>query len=330
MNKSLNVVVLALLLTWGCSVPPTIKDAEQIPDDASIAFGSVEVYEDGELQEWGTRFFGYDHFYLIILPPDTSEAITYKLAKDGVFFWALPPGEYILLGYAWHDDVMQRTGRIATKFSVPESGADTYIGSIEIQANVAMLVPRFEDRFERVMQSYTAKYPARNKVPVKQVMEPPTPVGNVLAFRGQCHDDWQIDCDKRFSGVTPVSPDVPSSTGFPTLDSLLPEFRWKGCSRQDIGYDFILYEAASYAVAGATTPSYTKGHVVAYAEDLKESRWQPTEPLKPDTRYFWSVRLREGNTVSWWSVQSHSTFLLVYMSWGSGQWFQFKTASGTA
>ena len=37
-----------------------------------------------------------------------------------------------------------------------------------------------------------------------------------------------------------------------------------------------------------------KGRVIAYEEDFKEPYWQPESPLKSDTRYFWSVRLREG------------------------------------
>lgn len=328
MNKQLLTALVMLLLVWGCSTPPTIKDAEPVDDAASIVFGSVEVYTDGELQEWGTRFFGFDHFYLIILPPDTNEAMSYKLAEDGVFFWALPPGDYTLLGYVWHDDVSQRSGRIGMSFNVPESGEDIYIGSIEYQDRVAYFESSVEDKYDEVMVRYREKYPARNKVPVSEIMVEPTMVGNVSAVRGQCHDDWNVECDKRFSGVTPVSPEV-SSSGFPALDTLQPEFRWKGCSRSDISYDLIIYEAAAYAVAGATTPSYTKGHVVAYVEDLKEPRWQMDTPLKPDTRYFWSVRLREGGTVSLWSVQSHTTFLLVYMSWGSGNWFQFKTVQSS-
>ena len=48
MNRSYYTVTFVLLLLWGCAVPPTIKDVEQITEDTSIVFGSVEVYdEDG-------------------------------------------------------------------------------------------------------------------------------------------------------------------------------------------------------------------------------------------------------------------------------------------
>jgi hypothetical protein len=325
MNRSYYTAIFALLLFWGCAVPPTMKDVEEITADANIVFGSVEVYEDGELQEWGTRFFGYDHFYLTILPPDSNESITYKLAKGGTFFWSLPPGKYTLLGYHWSEDTGQRSGRIGASFSVPESGPSAYLGTIEFRGNVVYLVPKFEDKFDQVVKLYDTKFPDRQGTAVKQLMEAPQPVGSFAAYRGQCHDDWKIECDKRFRGVTPISPEV-SKSGFPMSDTLRPEFRWKACARQDVSYDLILYEAAAYVLGGQNVPSYMKGRVVAYEEDLKEPRWQPDTPLKPDTRYIWSVRLRDGDTVSGWSTQSHSTFLLVYMSSGYGQWFQFKTA----
>jgi hypothetical protein len=325
MNKSYRAALLALPLLWGCAVPPTMKDVEQITADTSIVFGSVEVYDEDELQSWGSRFFGHDYFYLTILPPDSNEAITYKLAKDGKFFWSLPPGEYTLLGYVWDTDTWQRSGRIGAGFSVPEPGADAYIGTIVLRGNMVFLVPSFEDRFEEIAASYDVKFPNRQGTALRQLLEAPESIGSFTTFRAPCHDAWKIECSDRFHGVTPVSPDV-SRSGFPEASNLTPEFRWKGCPRSDVSYDLILYEAAAYAYGGQNVPSYMKGRVVAYAEDLKEPRWQPNTPLKPDTRYIWSVRLREGDTVSGWSTQSHTTFLLVYMSSGYGQWFQFKTA----
>lgn len=324
MSKSFRIALFALLLVWGCAAPPTIKDVEEATADSTIVFGSIEVYEDGEQQEWGSRFFGYDHFYLTILPSNSNEAITYKLDKEGKFFWALPTDDYTLLGYIWDSDTGRRTGHIGADFSSPEPGADAYIGSIVLRGNMAYLIPAFEDKFESVVAHYDAKFPSRRGTAAKQLMQEPESIGNFKSFRGPCDENWQIGCTKRFHGVTPISPDVTQS-GFPVANDLMPEFRWKGCPKSAVSYDLVLYEAASYAVAGATVPSYMRGRIVAYAEDLQEPHWKPDKPLKPDTRYIWSVRLREGETVSGWSTQSHSTFLLVYASWGHGQWFQFRT-----
>jgi hypothetical protein len=325
MSKSYRIALVAVLLLWGCAAPPTMKDVEEAPSDTSIVFGSVEVYQDGELMRWGSRFFGYDHFYLTILPPESNEAITYKLDKTGKYFWSLLPGDYTLLGYVWDSDTGQRTGHIGADFSVPPPGSDAYIGTIVLRGNIVFLVPSIEDKFDEIAASYDAKFPDRRGAAARQLIEEPKPIGNFEAFRGSCSEGWQIGCSKRFRGVTPISPDVTQS-GFPVAGDLVPEFRWKGCPKADVSYDLVLYEAAAYAVGGAMVPSYMRGRVVAYAEDLKEPRWKPETPLKSDTRYIWSVRLREGQTVSGWSTQSHSTFLLVYASWGHGQWFQFKTA----
>ena len=325
MNRSCNVTISVLLfLFWGCAVPPTMKDVGQMADDDGVVFGSIAVYEDEKQEKWGVKFTGSNYFYLAILPPDTSEAITYRLAKDGVFYWTLPPGEYTLLGYHWQDLQAQRTGYIGARFRVPESGSDAYLGTIEFRGNVFSLVPHFQDRFDQIVELYNAKFPDRQGTAVKQLMAPPQLVGSFSAIRGQCHDDWKIKCDNRFRGVTPISPEV-SQTGFPVSNTLRPEFRWKGCARKDVSYDLILYEAAAYGVGGQMVPSYMRGRIVAYKEGLQEPRWHMETPLKPETRYIWSVRIRDGETVSPWSTQSHSTFLIVYASSGYGHWFQFKT-----
>lgn len=117
-----------------------------------------------------------------------------------------------------------------------------------------------------------------------------------------------------------------TQSGFPTIGSLTPEFRWKPCPKQGVSYDFVLYEAATYSF-DQMTPLYMRGRVAAYEEGLVEARWQPDTPLKPDTRYFWSVRMREGDPVSHWSTQSHSTFLLVYMSWEAASGSSSRPAS---
>jgi len=324
MTRSIYAALLAVLLMWGCSTAPTIKDVENVAPDTRVAFGTAEVFVDGEQETWGGKFTGHNYFYLLVLPPDTSEAISYRLDKDGAFFWALEPGEYTLLGYHWQNLQTQRWGDIHATFTVPEGGPDTYLGSIVFRGNIAYLATILEDRFEQVSALYDSKFPDRRGTALRQLFETPQQIGHFTAVSGQCHDDWKIECTNRFHGVTPVAPEA-SQSGFPIADTLKPEFRWKGCGRKDVSYDLILYEAAEFSVGGALVPQYTRGRMAAYVEDLKEPRWLPDVALEPDTRYYWSVRLRDGDTVSRWSTLSHSTFLLVYASSGSGQWFQFKT-----
>ena len=323
MYKIRFLAALTALFLWGCTAAPTIKDVEDVAPDSRIVFGSVEVMSGDEQETWGMGWLGSNYFYLTILPPDTNEAITYRLDKDGLFFWALDPGQYTLLGYHWSDESVQRKGSIGATFEVPETGGDIYLGSIVFRVYGPYLMPVFEDRFDEISAQYDAKFPARRGTTVKELLEAPGPVGSFAEVRDECAEEWSIECAKRYKGVTPITPKV-SQSGFPTVGSLTPEFRWKPCPKQGVSYDFILYEAATYTL-DQFAPIYMKGRIAAYAEGLTESRWQPETPLQPDTRYFWSVRMRDGDTVSHWSTQSHSTFLLVYASWGSGQWFQFKT-----
>lgn len=308
----------------GCATPPTMRDTEDIAADSNVVFGSVDVIVDGEKEDWGVKFTGYNYFYLMILPPDTNEAITYRLADDGVFYWSLPAGEYTLLGYLWQDRQTQRSGRIDATFRVPDAATDAYLGSLEFHGSKFFLVPRMQDRFDDIKADYRREFPNRDVEVTKLLFEAPDPVGTFSNVTGPCNEMWAIECSDRFSGVTPVSPETGQS-GFPESASLMPQFSWEPSSSTSVSYDFVIYEAASYALSGGMVTSYMRGRMITYAEDLKEPVWRLESPLKPDTRYLWSVRLRDQETVSAWSTQGHFTFMIVAMSSGFGQWFQFKT-----
>jgi hypothetical protein len=60
---------------------------------------------------------------------------------------------------------------------------------------------------------------------------------------------------------------------------------------------------------------------VSYAEGLKEPRYAPKTPLEPGRRYQWSVRLRDGDTVSSWSTTGYNWIVRT----GYGQYFAFET-----
>jgi len=318
------IAFFCIVFLAGCVSAPRMQNVAEATADTRIVFGSAAVYVDDKLQKWGITWSGESHFYLLILPSDSAVASSYDLSKDGDFYWALAPGEYTLLGYHWQKGTEQRSGDIRARFVVPEAGGDSYIGALEFRGNNYSLWPFFIDRYDQAQGAYDAKFPARRGTSVKRLMDAPQPVGNHTAVIPQCHASWGIDCSDRFRGVTPTSPHV-SSSGFPTLQTLTPEFRWKGCGRKDVSYDFVLYEAATFTTTGIVE-DFVKGHMVAYAEDLKDPAWKPETPFRPGTRYFWSVRLRDGDTVSAWSTQSHSSFMIVAWSSGYGQWFQFKTA----
>ena len=314
------------LLVVGCATAPSVKDVQVVTDDTHIVYGSVDVFSaKGKLHDWGVGWTGHNYFYVTILPADSTEAMTYRLDDDGMFYWALEPGDYSLLGFYWEKDQTRRSGHFGADFSVPQTGGDTYLGSIELRSVRFALVPIVNDRFDEMAARYDAKFPQRKGTSVKTLIEMPGVLGTVADFRHQCHESWGIECTDRFSGVTPVSPEC-KKTGFPTTPGLHPTFSWQASSRDEVTYDLVLYEAASYSIGGAMKDSYMRGHRVAYVEDLDTPHWTPETALRPDTRYFWSVRMRDGETVSGWSTQSHFTFALIAWSSGSGNWFQFRTS----
>jgi hypothetical protein len=323
----LNTALATLaLFAVGCAVAPSMQDVEVVTDDTHVVYGSVDVFSaQGKPQDWGSGWTGHNYFYVTILPAGSTEAITYRLDDDGMFYWALEPGDYSLLGYHWSKDQTWRTGHFGAEFSVPATGEGTYLGSIELRSIRVGLVPFVKDRFDEMAARYDARFPQRKGTSVSRLIEMPGTLGTVADFRHQCHEDWGIECTDRFSGVTPVSPEC-KKTGFPMTPSLQPTFRWQASSRDDVSYDLVLHEAASYSIGGALVNSYMRGHRIAYVEDLDEPYWTPEIALRPDTRYFWSVRMREGETVSGWSTQSHFTFALIAWSSGYGNWFQFRTS----
>ncbi len=319
-----TVVILgAIVAVSACTTAPQVKDVEEISPDTRVVFGSAEVWSDDKQQKWGPTWTGHNHFYLFILPEGTEEAITYHLDKDGQFYWALAPGDYLLLGWEWQKNQQRMSSDIGATFSVPEDGGDQYIGALEFRGSDYALQTFLLDQYDKAKALYDAKFPSRQGTSENQLMEHLPPLGQFESVAGQCHQSWSIECDKRYSGVTPLSPEVTTSS-FPKTSSLSPEFRWQGSSRPDVSYDLAIFEAATFSISGIT-PDYRTGRLVTYAEDIRGTSWRPDTPLKPKTKYYWSVRLRDGSTVSRWSSQGHFAFMIVAMSSGSGQWFQFET-----
>jgi hypothetical protein len=140
---------------------------------------------------------------------------------------------------------------------------------------------------------------------------------------GQCNEHWVIECDDTFRGVTPLTPKV-STNQFPKVDSLTPRFSWEPSGNQDVTYDFILYEAATFDYVG-TNDGIVQGRMVEYVEDIQEPEHRLDKPLNANSKYYWSVRMRDGDMVSAWSTYSHFGFYVFYMTSGYGQWFAFST-----
>ena len=120
-------------------------------------------------------------------------------------------------------------------------------------------------------------------------------------------------------GLTPIQPAIRHYS--PTIvDSLSPHLKWQAASETDARYDVVILD---------TTASGKPGQPVYYREGIEAAEHKVADTLKPDTNYYWSVRLRRGSSVGDWSTYDHK--LLVPIPFGfyyQGQgnlFFPFKT-----
>lgn len=105
----------------------------------------------------------------------------------------------------------------------------------------------------------------------------------------------------------------------------LSTLKWQAIASPGVSYDVVIWEAAAYRLPSMMSSKYTPGQMALYEENLAAPELTLSKPLKPKTRYFWSVRARDGDVVSSWSSAGHFNFFVVAWNWGSGELFAFET-----
>jgi len=113
---------------------------------------------------------------------------------------------------------------------------------------------------------------------------------------------------------------VRTGQGYPDVVDGRPQLAWKPSTAAGVTYDVAIYESLTLTVDLPTAPR-ARGALVAYAEALPEPSFKPQQPLAPGKRYMWSVRLRNGDTVTSWSTTGYYAVI----AGGSGHWFGFAT-----
>ena len=91
-------------------------------------------------------------------------------------------------------------------------------------------------------------------------------------------------------GLKPLMPEFGSVT-----DSLQPTIRWEAAQGDSITYDLIIYVEGN-----DIEPAY-------YREGLTNTSHTVEAPLKPHTRYSWSVRSRNNKTIQHADKAPHSS-----------------------
>lgn len=325
------VMALAALISGCGNMPSRPADAQQATAQAGYgrAFGRVVYTLDGKEKDWGTSILASEMLTVFVRALPGGEMQYMEIDGKGDFSWPLRPGEYVIVAY----QVMNRmvtnqrsTARLWTTFSVPAAGQAVYIGDLRIEASKGAYRFGVIDQYAEALSAQGASFRQARFEPVKGLMRPEAPLGTSKRVIGICNEAWGIKCDKQYQGVEPVLP-AGTAQGFPVTEDLTPVLEWKPSTRPGATYDVVIFESLSFAFGAVGSVSRMRGARVAYGEALRESRFTPATPLEPGKKYEWTVRVRDGDTVSTWSATSYFVFVLVAAASGSGQGFGFTTPS---
>ena len=293
-------------------------------------FGHLLARRNGEAQKLGTLTWSGYAFDCVafVLSESDNRALALQFDEAGWMAWSLDPGDYIFsdLHCDWQNN--RYTVPIGMRFKA-EAGTTAYIGDLGFNyAN-----SRFEDvawsaNETDAVAEFVRRYPGAASL-TRQTLTGVREPGKYLSITSVCAPGWKVACTTKLQGVEPVEPSAGRGLGglsFTKVAELAPTLKWKAVEDLEVTYDVVVREAVGFPVGvlGLDT-EFVPGRVVAYAENLAGSEFRAPAPLEPNTRYFWSVRLRRGDHVSSWSAGGHFTFLLVAWSSSSGRWFGFKT-----
>lgn len=317
---SLGIVSVLALAGAGDApdFPRELENAVVAQPGHSLVVGSIRFLKNGEDRKCSVAGVKCQ---LVILPPGTHRAMSFQFARSGAFAWSLPPGDYIALAFVRID---QGTSVMPFRalFTVPEGGGPIYIGDLLFAVQGARGLTGSGDGFAEAQASFDRAHPELAGRLVKALVREEAVLGDAKRVIGVCDEGWTLICTRNQFGVVPTSPG--DGRGFDLTADDRPVFRWSGSADPEVTYDLALYESASFGL-DALSKSYTEGRVAAYRQGLTLPEWQPEEPLEADRRYYWSVRLRRGDTVSEWSTYSYFNFFIIGFSSGYGQWFRFMT-----
>jgi hypothetical protein len=317
------------LLLVSCAGQLQLKDVEVPNPSQSIVFGTLDIVEGGKRQPW--KSFGVEA-WIILAKPGSAEAMTYKIGGEGSFYWGLEPGDYTILGF----DLLMggiRSGRLGATFTVSEGAKSIYIGNLKLLMEKRAYNFSIADDYSAAAESFKNRFPNAEE-PVKSLARLEEEVGSYRRVSNVCSDEWGIDCSRkqihgpgfiRVDGITPLKPEV-SVTAFPNINSLAPNFEWEASSMNDLTYDFVIHESVSY-IRNGIAAGCMPGRAVVYKEGMKETKCCLDNPLRPNSKYYWSVRLRRNDAVSTWSKFSYFQTIILVTGSGGNQWFTFTTPS---
>ncbi len=316
------------VLLGGCASSPPIAGQPPPPvtftESQSAVFGRIAQLRDGKEVDWetGPAMLGPGGHLVYLRSAQTGMFDQKLIGADGRFIWPLAPSDYTIATIRL-DNVPRGLARLWATFRIERPGEAVYIGNLRMLASAGRYAFDVEDRLD----AEAANIGARVAVPLPPVsramvrFEPR--VGTFSSLWAICGPRGGVTCDRTWQGLEPLKP-VDTARSFVALDNLTPLLEWKPVARETMRYDVAVYESLPLGLNLPGSPR-VRGSLVAYAEGLDVPRWRVTPALKPDTKYEWSVRVRDGDTVSTWSTTSQFTLLLVAAVFSHGDWFSLST-----
>lgn len=134
-------------------------------------------------------------------------------------------------------------------------------------------------------------------------------------------------------GISPISPKMGYSfvDRYQTVDTLTPEFRWRDLKQANQTYELAIWETPYRSIEDVKKKEQqfqsSWGLLVYSTNDLAANFHRVTVPLKPDTYYNWSVRIRSADTTNAWSTFAQQRAVLNVIYTYSDVPFAFKTPS---
>jgi len=320
-----TLVLMAMMFLGGCVDTATLRPDEAKAVGKVVVVGQLRVLHEDKDNEWS--LFRPARIY--IAREGRGKAFTQEIIRsDGYYFLPLLPGEYMFTGASfnnpnsWTEGQLARTSRVGARFTVPHDVESVYVGMVKIEAVLNGYTTVILDDYEMAVEAYEEKYPGASK-PGQSLMELEQRIGTYQLIQNACSADWGVDCSGKFAGVTPAYPPV-ESNNFPVVTSLHPTFKWEASSLDDVLYDWVLYRVVGFSPMGIGG-RYLPGKVVEYQQGLDKPVIQPSSPLDPGEKYYWSVRLRREGIVSNWSRFSYLNFMIFGYTSGHSSWFGFTT-----
>ena len=325
MSRTLNIGIAVVLTSLsGCAQPPVQESAATVEAGYGRAFGQLRYVEDGKQVTWGSLFPSTD-FLTLFVRSATGQVQYMDMPANGEFFWPLERGDYTIVGFELArrgGATITRSGRLMARFSVPQ-GQAVYVGELRMETRGGASRVEVLDRYEAALPRVEQRIAAAKLTPAKALVQLEAPPGRYTRVTPICGAAWAIECDGEYQGVRPLQPEG-TERSFVRVKDLAPLLQWKPSGRPGTAYDVAIYESLDFQYGLSGSVRGLRGALVAYAEGLREPRYA-APPLEAGKRYQWSVRLRDGDSVSTWSSTSYSLFLLIAGRRSSGQFFAFET-----